>query len=260
MIFKRYFDTEFCRKEIFALANDLSSVLTVNRKGDIVDQFHFTIFIMALILYGLYALMIESVAALWLIVTDWCQDLSLGTHLLAKQVHSVGCQHIYCGWYACWLASHRVMYWLCLWQFLKLSQKSFRSSGIESQIINVKLKNNQQKVPGRPPKLWALDWQTCGNSNTGLWVLYGLTGALFNVKTVFRCTEILIKDMMVVRPSDIYNKNQYWLDKIFLSIASWFVFQCISLIMLNKLIDIERIYQTFHSHIFTFSLTLCSMI
>ena len=74
----------------------------------------FTIFMMALILYGLYALMIESVAALWLIMTDWCQDLSWRTHLLAKQIHSVECQQIYCGWYACWLANRRVIYWLCL--------------------------------------------------------------------------------------------------------------------------------------------------
>ena len=76
-------DAEFCRKDVAALTNGLSSVLTINKNGDIVDQFHLTIFIMALILYGLYALMIESVAALWLIMTDWCQDLSLGTHLLA---------------------------------------------------------------------------------------------------------------------------------------------------------------------------------
>ena len=127
MIFKRYFDTEFCRKEIVALANDLSSVLTVNRNGDIVDQFHFTIFMVALISYGLYALMIESVAALWLIMTDWCQDLSLGTHLLAKQIHSMGCQQIYCGWFACWLwAIHRVMYWLCLWVLYWFDMGSFQ--------------------------------------------------------------------------------------------------------------------------------------
>ena len=48
-------------------------------------------------------------------------------------------------------------------QCLKLSQKSCRSSCLESQIINIKLKKNQQKVPGPPPKLSALDWRTCGN-------------------------------------------------------------------------------------------------
>ena len=41
--------------------------------------------------------------------------------------------------------------------------KSCRSSWLESQIINIQLKKNQQKVPGPPPKLSALDWQTCGN-------------------------------------------------------------------------------------------------
>ena len=150
------------------------SVLSSDCKQKGVDQFHFTIFMVALILYGLYALMIESVAVLWLIMTDWCQDLSLGTHLLAKQIHSVECQQIYCGWYACWLASHRVIYRLCLWQCLKLSQKSCRSSWIESQIINLKLKNNQQNVPGRPPKMSASDWQTCGNSNWYYMVWLGL--------------------------------------------------------------------------------------
>ena len=43
------------------------------------------------------------------------------------------------------------------------SKKSCRSSWLESKIINIKLKKNQQKVPGPPPKLSASDWQTCGN-------------------------------------------------------------------------------------------------
>ena len=41
--------------------------------------------------------------------------------------------------------------------------KSCRSSCLESQIINIKLKKNQQKVPGPPPKLSASDRRTCGN-------------------------------------------------------------------------------------------------
>ena len=41
------------------------------------------------------------------------------------------------------------------------SLKSCRSSCLESQIINMKLKRNQQKVP--PPKLPASDQLTCGN-------------------------------------------------------------------------------------------------
>ena len=41
--------------------------------------------------------------------------------------------------------------------------KSCRSSCLELQIINIKLKKNQQKVPGPPPKLSASDWRTRGN-------------------------------------------------------------------------------------------------
>ena len=48
-------------------------------------------------------------------------------------------------------------------QCLKLSPKSCRSSCLESQIINIKWKKNQQKVPGPPPKLSASDRRTCGN-------------------------------------------------------------------------------------------------
>ena len=48
-------------------------------------------------------------------------------------------------------------------QCWKLSQKSCRSSCLESQIINIKLKKNQQKVPSPPPKLSASDRRTCGN-------------------------------------------------------------------------------------------------
>ena len=42
-------------------------------------------------------------------------------------------------------------------------KKSCRSSFLESQIINIKLKTNQQKVSGPSPKLSASDWQTFGN-------------------------------------------------------------------------------------------------
>ena len=56
------------------------------------------------------------------------------------------------------------------WQCLKLSQKSCRSSCFEYQmIINMKLKKNQQKVPGPPQKLPASDRRTCGISNTAEW-------------------------------------------------------------------------------------------
>ena len=48
-------------------------------------------------------------------------------------------------------------------QCLKLSQKSCRSSCLESHIINIKLKKNQQKVVSPPPKLSASDWWTCGD-------------------------------------------------------------------------------------------------
>ena len=41
--------------------------------------------------------------------------------------------------------------------------KSCRSSCLESNIINIKLKKNQQKISGPPPKLLASDWWTCGN-------------------------------------------------------------------------------------------------
>ena len=58
--------------------------------------------------------------------------------------------------------SYYVLY-LCLQQCLKLIPKSCRSSCLESQILNIRLKKNQQKVPGPPPKLSASDWRTCGN-------------------------------------------------------------------------------------------------
>ena len=48
-------------------------------------------------------------------------------------------------------------------QCLKLSQKSCRSSGLESEIRNINLKKNQQKVLGPPPKLSVSDWRTYGN-------------------------------------------------------------------------------------------------
>ena len=46
---------------------------------------------------------------------------------------------------------------------LETQSKCCRSSWLESQIINIKLKENQQKVPSPPPKLSASDWRTCGN-------------------------------------------------------------------------------------------------
>ena len=49
--------------------------------------------------------------------------------------------------------------------------QSFRSSCLESQIINMKLKKNQQKVPGPPPKLSASDQRTCENFQNCLQLL-----------------------------------------------------------------------------------------
>ena len=43
-----------------------------------------------------------------------------------------------------------------IWNSVK---KSCRSSCLESQAINIKLKKNQQKVSGAPPKLSAWDWR-----------------------------------------------------------------------------------------------------
>ena len=42
-------------------------------------------------------------------------------------------------------------------------KKSCRSSCLESQIVNMKLKKCQQKVSGPPPRLSVSDWRTCGN-------------------------------------------------------------------------------------------------
>ena len=42
-------------------------------------------------------------------------------------------------------------------------KKVVGSSWLQSQIINIKLKKNQQEVPGPPPKLLAFDWRTCGH-------------------------------------------------------------------------------------------------
>ena len=50
--------------------------------------------------------------------------------------------------------------WMTWTQCLKLSHKSCRSSCFESQIINIKSKKNQQKVPGPHQKLSASDlWE-----------------------------------------------------------------------------------------------------
>ena len=48
-------------------------------------------------------------------------------------------------------------------QCSKLSQKSFQSSCLESQIINIKLKKILKKVPGPPPKLSASGRRTGSN-------------------------------------------------------------------------------------------------
>ena len=59
------------------------------------------------------------------------------------------------------------------------SVKSCRSSWLESQIINIKLKKNQQKFPVLIQKLSALDWRTCGNfQHCHLWELLFVCGEL----------------------------------------------------------------------------------
>ena len=58
------------------------------------------------------------------------------------------------------ITSHHMMVYH---QCLKLRQKRCRSSYLESQIINIKLKKNQQKFLGHPPKLSASDRRTYGN-------------------------------------------------------------------------------------------------
>ena len=52
---------------------------------------------------------------------------------------------------------------ISLYTVFETQSKSCRSSCLESQIINIKLKKTQQKVPGPPPKLSASDRRTCGN-------------------------------------------------------------------------------------------------
>ena len=65
-----------------------------------------------------------------------------------KWYNNVDVQYQYLGWHKSYN------------QCLKLSQKSCRSSCLESQIISIKLKKNQQKVSGPPPKLAASDlWE-----------------------------------------------------------------------------------------------------
>ena len=71
------------------------------------------------------------------------------------------------------------------WQCLKLSQKCCRSSCLELQIINIKLKKNQQKVPGPPPKLSALDRRTCGNFQHCLSYANLMLGTLKNRDTLY---------------------------------------------------------------------------
>ena len=50
-----------------------------------------------------------------------------------------------------------------MWKMFPFDEVIMTQSCLESQIINIKLEKNQQKVPGPPPKFSALDWQTCGN-------------------------------------------------------------------------------------------------
>ena len=65
-------------------------------------------------------------------------------------------------------------------QCLKLSQKSCRSSCLESEIIDIKLKKNEQKISRIPPKLSALDRRTCGNFQH--WFSWGGTDPQMYIK------------------------------------------------------------------------------
>ena len=65
--------------------------------------------------------------------------------------------------------------------------KSCRSSCLESQIINIKLKKTQQKVPGPPPKLSASDRRTCGNFQ--------------------HCIHIRDSELVIIVPADALTTN-----------------------------------------------------
>ena len=53
---------------------------------------------------------------------------------------------------------------MCFWQYLKLSQKSCRSSWLESQIINITLKKNKQKFP-----VLLQSWKLSASDLADLW-------------------------------------------------------------------------------------------
>ena len=57
---------------------------------------------------------------------------------------------------------HHNNLWLYIFAMFETQSKSCRSSCIESQVINMKLKKNQEKVPGPPPKFSASDRRICG--------------------------------------------------------------------------------------------------
>ena len=65
------------------------------------------------------------------------------------------------------LSSNNAQWEICMWGWclavFETQSKSCRSPCLESQITNIRLKKNQQKVPGPPPKLSSLDRRTCGN-------------------------------------------------------------------------------------------------
>ena len=75
-------------------------------------------------------------------------------------------------------------------QCLRLSKKRCRSSCHESQIVNIKLKKNQQKVPGPPPKLSAFDRRTCGDFQMQNWwhtlqTVFGFQSLCWMMFTIF---------------------------------------------------------------------------
>ena len=77
------------------------------------------------------------------------------------------------------------------WSVFETHSNSCRSSWFESQITNIKLKENQQKVPGPPPKLSASDWWTCGNFQHCPWLQlkngdYSICQVLLNEVTMYR--------------------------------------------------------------------------
>ena len=87
----------------------------------------------------------------------------VGTAILAGSVPGMGSSKVLV--LDTWYLMQNLEYLQCS----KLSQKSYQSSCLESQIINIKLKKILKKVPGPPPKLSASGRRT--GSNLEHWYL-----------------------------------------------------------------------------------------